>query len=73
MVKPRDPETVLIHLPATKEELCLKMNLSYTQINTLLKKYCTDRLAHTWGQQVTDKGTFADVYYKTEKPLAEQT
>lgn len=67
MTKLKDPEDLLKHLPATKEQLGVKMGISYGQVNTLINRYVSELRIHQWGQELTDKGTLTNVYHKTEK------
>lgn len=69
MTVQRDPETLLTHLPATKEEMARKMCLGDIRITQLLKKYRKQKPVFQWGQKLSARGTLVNLYNR--KPVQE--
>ena len=57
----------LAHLPATREELSIRLGVSITQARSIAKNLIDNRYAEEWGQAPTDKGVWTAVLHATGK------
>ena len=57
----------LVHLPATREELSIRLGVSITQARSIAKNLIDNRYAEQWGQAPTDKGVGTAVLHATGK------